>query len=153
MKQLLEQYWQGKTTPEEEQLLQAFFSGESLPEELEIYRPLFLWKDRQKDIRLDRNEILAAPRTGAGNLYSALKVAASVMILVTVAIGFYTHYKQEKFMDKVFSETYTDPKEAVRETGKIVAKVSTLLQLVPDKLLSESTTDSTKTALTNDSIQ
>jgi hypothetical protein len=156
MKQLLEQYWQCKTTPEEEKLLQEFFSGETIPKELEIYKSLFVWKNKQKNIRLNKDRIFLPQKTWIDSLYPTLKVAASVMILVTFAVGFYTHYQQERFMNKLFSETYTDPKEAVKETGKVVAKVSTLLQLVPEKFISETFIDSTETEeteLTNDSIE
>lgn len=156
MKQLLEQYWQCETTPEEERFLQEFFSGKTVPKELEIYKSLFVWKNKQKNIRLDKEKIFIPQKTRIGNLYSTLKVAASVMILVTFAVGFYTHYQQERFMNKLFSETYTDPKEAVKETGKVVAKVSTLLQLVPEKFISGTIIDSTETEeaeLTNDSIE
>jgi hypothetical protein len=153
MKQLLKQYWQCKTTPEEEQLLLKFFSGETIPKELEIYKPLFLWKSEQKNIRPDKNKTFIPEKSLSGNLYPALKIAASVMILLTVGIGFYTHYQQEKFMDKMFSETYTDPKEAAKETGKVVAKVSSLLQLIPEKIISETITDSTETELRIDPIE
>ena len=39
--QLLDRYWQGETSLEEEQILRAFFSQLCVPEELAKYRPLF----------------------------------------------------------------------------------------------------------------
>jgi hypothetical protein len=147
MKQLLKQYWQCKTTPEEEQLLLEFFSGKTIPKELEIYKPIFMWKSKQKNIRSDKNKMFISKKSLTDRLYPALKIAASIMILLTVGIGFYTYYQQEKFMEKMFSETYTDPQEAVKETGKVVAKVSSLLQLVPEKIISETIIDSTEIEL------
>jgi hypothetical protein len=156
MKRLLEQYWQCKTTPEEEQLLLEFFSGKTIPKDLEIYKPLFVWKNNRKRIRSTGNWKFTPEKSLFGGLYPVLKVAASVLIVLTVGIGFYTHYQQEKFMDKMFSETYTDPKDAVKETGEVVAKVSTLLQLVPEKIISETIINSTETeetVLTIDSVE
>ena len=39
--QLLDRYWNGETTLEEEQILRSFFSQICVPEELAKYRPLF----------------------------------------------------------------------------------------------------------------
>ena len=42
--QLLERYWQGETSLEEEEILRTFFSQISIPEELEPYRALFVFQ-------------------------------------------------------------------------------------------------------------
>ena len=39
--QLLERYWEGTTSLEEEQILKAFFSQKDIPAELLRYKPLF----------------------------------------------------------------------------------------------------------------
>lgn len=46
--QLLDRYWQGETTLEEEQILRSFFSQISVPKELEKYRSLFLYEQTAK---------------------------------------------------------------------------------------------------------
>lgn len=46
--QLLERYWDGKTTLEEEEILRTFFSQIDIPEELEKYRPLFLYEQVER---------------------------------------------------------------------------------------------------------
>lgn len=50
--QLLDRYWQGTTTLEEEQILRSFFSQLCVPEELAKYRPLFLYE--QTESKQDR---------------------------------------------------------------------------------------------------
>ena len=45
--QLLDRYWQGETTLEEEQILRSFFSQLCVPEELAKYRPLFLYEQTE----------------------------------------------------------------------------------------------------------
>ena len=42
--QLLDRYWQGETTLEEEQILRSFFSQLCVPEELAKFRPLFVYE-------------------------------------------------------------------------------------------------------------
>lgn len=40
--QLLDRYWKGETSLEEEEILRAFFSQDELPAELKPYQALFL---------------------------------------------------------------------------------------------------------------
>lgn len=46
--QLLDRYWQGETTLEEEQILKSFFSQICVPEELQKYRNLFLYEQSEQ---------------------------------------------------------------------------------------------------------
>lgn len=50
--QLLERYWNGETSLEEEQILHSFFSQICVPEELAKYRPLFNYE--QTETKTDR---------------------------------------------------------------------------------------------------
>lgn len=45
--QLLDRYWEGNTTLEEEQILRSFFSQLCVPEELAKYRKLFLYEQTE----------------------------------------------------------------------------------------------------------
>lgn len=45
--QLLDRYWNGQTSLEEEQILHSFFSQLCLPEEFEKYRSLFIYEQSQ----------------------------------------------------------------------------------------------------------
>lgn len=42
--QLLDRYWRGETSLEEENILRAFFSQEDIPAELKRYQPLFCYQ-------------------------------------------------------------------------------------------------------------
>ena len=44
IRQLLERYWKGETTLEEEQILRTFFIQKDIPEDMEVYRPLFAYE-------------------------------------------------------------------------------------------------------------
>jgi hypothetical protein len=73
-----------------------------------------------------------------------LKIAASILILLTVGIGISTHFQQEQQMEKMFSDTYTDPEDAAKETEQIVAKVSSVLQFIQEKNILNEIPDSVK---------
>lgn len=47
--ELLEKYFEGTTTCEEEQRLRHFFATDKVPEHLEVYRPLFACIDREAE--------------------------------------------------------------------------------------------------------
>lgn len=45
--QLLERYWNGETSLEEENILRSFFSQEEVPAALKVYQRLFLYEQRE----------------------------------------------------------------------------------------------------------
>jgi len=151
IKQLLERYWQCETSLEEEQILLAFFSGEDLPEDLNIYQALFTRTHKQLAIKAEGNLLTRINKPLKQQFYPALKVAASILILLTVGIGFVTHIQQEKQIDKMFSDTYTDPEDAVKETEQVVAKVSSVLQFIQEKNILSEILDSVKVKEPNSS--
>lgn len=53
IEQLLEHYWECKTTIQEEQILYAFFSQENIPESLAQYRDVFVANDKLASEHLD----------------------------------------------------------------------------------------------------
>lgn len=133
IKQLLEKYWACDTSPEEERALKTFFSGDTVPEELIKYRPLFLWKTEQLQQKGDPKLKAGIQRQGSFQWYSFLKIAASILLIFTLGISVYTHYRQEKYMDRIFSETYSNPEDALQETKSVIGKISSALNLAKDK--------------------
>lgn len=150
IRQLLDKYWNCETSPEEEQFLTSYFSSDSVPEEWKKYQVLFAWKKAQASVK-------AAPGLKAesrrqpvvARVYFAVKIAASVLLIMTVGTGFYTHYRQVRWMDRVFSETYSDPADALRDTRNAIAKVSSVLNLMQAQKPAIEETDS----LLNDSTE
>ena len=47
--ELLEKYFDGQTTCEEERALRRFFASNRVPEHLDVYRPLFICIDREAE--------------------------------------------------------------------------------------------------------
>jgi hypothetical protein len=151
--QLLDKYWNCETSQEEEQSLTAFFSGDEIPEEWQKYKTLFAWKKKQAQITGSKKLKSGPPKTQLVRFYPFIKVAASVLIFITIGTGVYTHYEQEKFMDTVFSETYSDPEEALRTTENVLEKVSAVLQLAQDKKVDTAVIDSLEVKTKTDTIE
>jgi len=148
--ELLEKYWAGDTSLEEESALKNFFSGDNIPEELKKYQPLFLWKINQLQIKGSSTLKKELKKPLSIQWYSFLKMAASVLLVLTLGIGFYTHYQQEKYMERIFSETYSDPEDALQETKNVIRRISSVLNLAKDKQIESQEPDSlNKTSIIN----
>jgi len=147
--QLLDKYWNCETSPEEEQLLTDFFSGESIPEEWKEYQTLFRWKKEQTLVKATPELRAEMGRPPVYQFYSILKIAASILLILTIGIGFYTHYRQVQWMNKVFSKTDTEPQDSLLDTKNAFEKVSSVLTLPPEQELINEKVNS----LTNDSVE
>ena len=152
-KQLLEKYWSCDTSVEEEHDLKTFFSGNTVPEELKKYQPLFLWKTKQLQQKGERELETVVKRKLNFQWYSFLKVAASVLLVFTLGISFYTHYQQEKEMDRIFSETYSNPEDALKETQSVIGKISAALSLAKSKQYEEQKVDSLERTPKNNTVE
>jgi len=135
---LLNKYWNCETSVEEEKQLQNFFSGKDIPEDLQKYAPLFKdYKESQLSIRLGNNFVkrleAAIHQKEKEKQYitirifaPVLKIAASILILITVGIGIYFLANENK--KPYFAETYNDPKAALKDATYALEKLSEALQ-------------------------
>lgn len=139
IEKLIAKYEQGDTSLEEEKILTDFFQNEKVPYQLRSYKDLFDFMESSKAEELVNpdfdDKILAAiseiqPGSKYSSrkikLYSAIAIAASIVIL----IGLYFQFGQ---MNQV-QDTYDDPLLAYAETKKILMKVSGNLNAGVDEL-------------------
>ena len=93
IEQLLERYWQGETTLQEENILRSFFSQPDIPENLQKYRPLFTCEQEESlgddfDTRIlemiGEEEPKAKTITLMSRLTPLFKAAAIVAIILTL---------------------------------------------------------------------
>jgi len=131
---VLNKYWEGDTTLEEEKQLQQFFTYGEVPENLQVYRPLFSLSeiDMEPDLGLDFDRQLIDKlqgKKGAKNRVS-WRIAAIGIILVGLSIGLFK-------MDKEFAgfnptvdnrelaeDTFDNPRAALAETKQALFLVS-----------------------------
>ena len=92
IEQLLERYWECKTTLQEEAILKAFFSQEDVPAELQQYKALFTFELQKEetlgddfDARiLEKIQPTAKTVTLTSRLMPLFKAAAIVAIVLTL---------------------------------------------------------------------
>ena len=93
IEQLLERYWEGETTLQEEAILRAFFSQPDMPDHLRKFQPLFSMEKEEPlgddfDARIlnciGQKEPKAKIVTLASRLKPLFKAAAIVAILLTI---------------------------------------------------------------------
>lgn len=137
IEQLIESYWDGKTTVQEEEILRAFFAQSTVPAELERYRSLFEYEAEQSrterlgtdfDERLcqlagveteDKEPAVRARRVSfISRLRPLTHAAAAVAVVALVATGAqYAFNQQDKtpvwdYNAEGYHDTYDTPQEA-----------------------------------------
>jgi hypothetical protein len=129
LNRLLERYYNGESTEDEENLLRSFFSGNEVPEGYEAEKEIFSFYSRNVRIPepspgfearliegIDRSERLAASLKIRKILMPWLSAAAAIIIMFGSWFVF-VHKNEPR-------DTFTDPKIAYAETMKILRDVS-----------------------------
>lgn len=143
---LLNAFYEGGTTKEEEQELYRYFTSAAIPEELEDDRRVFLnlygysTDDDTVDTPSSLNDKLSSlidnlaekekPKTKRVTFTRIASIAASLLILVSVGLFVFNG----KHPQATLTDTYTDPQEAYIETQKTLAMVSSALNSGLDPL-------------------
>lgn len=135
IKQILEKFYDGQTSLEEELSLKEFFSGDSIPEELHEDRELFVSMnavDNQVTIPGDLNSMLIDTINSAEqketrvkriNLYSFSGLAAGLLII----LGVYFTFLRDNPSDVLAEYTIQDEETAYVEAMKALTYVSAKL--------------------------
>lgn len=106
MKELLEKYFNGETSLEEEKQLMNYFQSENISPEFEKYKPLFLSLQITDNEHFTLDEsIFKKPKKRS--LYFPISVAASFLIVVVTV--FYIHEKNQQKQAEI---AYHQVKEA-----------------------------------------
>jgi len=90
IKKLLEKYYEGDTTLEEEAVLRDYFNNEDVPEELRIYQAQFAFYQKEKDIMFD-NYGFEFPDVNKSHrrkkvIYWIPAAAAAVLLIISLII-------------------------------------------------------------------
>ena len=112
---LLEKYFEGETTIQEERELKAYFSSSEVASHLESYKPMFTNFQKQKEIQFTKTLPLQ-PRKQ--NNVKWIGVAASLVALFGTLLYFNSQSDSEDL------GTFSSPEEAFVETQKALNMVS-----------------------------
>lgn len=93
IEELVDRYFEGETSCEEERELRRFFNNERVPEHLKAYRPLFAYIEQEaKAYREERNHTAKTVSRFRRINYIISGVAAVVLLLIGIAgINKYLH--------------------------------------------------------------
>lgn len=137
IEQLLEKYWDGDTSLEEEQALQLFFSEEEVPDHLQGVATLFrtFQTDRQfktLDDSFDEALIHKIEKSGsAWNVRSILRIAAAITLLLASVFLVKDHLREEAGnsteVTEVMTSTQEDPKLAYEQTRQALLLISSMM--------------------------
>lgn len=130
---LLERYFSGETSLEDEKVLKEFFHGKDIPLHLASLKEQFEFFSKEKekeqlDLSFDdkiielitKEETQDNKRSRRLYLYMASGIAASILILMSIFFQFNPFSKHIK-------ETFSDPQLAYNETKKALLMVSQTL--------------------------
>lgn len=112
---LLEKYFEGETTLQEEKELKAYFSSNNVAPHLDVYVPMFTNFQKQKEIQFTK-ALPLQPRKQ--NNVKWIGVAASVVVLFGTLL-YFNNQNTSKDLG-----TFSSPEEAFLETQKALHMVS-----------------------------
>jgi len=118
IEEVLERYFEGKTSITEEKALKHSFSTKKLPVHLEQYKDMFQYFSEEQNKILEVQTQL--PKTKS-HVYTWVAVAASIVFLS----GLFWTYSPNKNQEGL--GTYEDPEVALHETKKILKMVSRIM--------------------------
>lgn len=124
---LLDKYWEGETSLEEEQNLRSYFASSQVAEEFLPFSPLFNYYQEAQHVRMNKEikppELPQISRKTV-SLRWLINVAASLVIFI--AMFFINRYSKAPATDQyAYQDTYQDPQQAYDEVKKALLFVST----------------------------
>lgn len=146
IKALLDLYFEGQTTLEQEETLRIYFQQADISPELEVYRPLFqlfvLEKESTLDERFDQDVLHKINRTQRQGRIIKLKrwsVAVAACLLITIGSWAILNHNQQNHTAKNRWAQYEpqNVEEAVKMTKAAFTKASIGLNLGAQKAATE----------------
>lgn len=131
---LIQKYWDCETSREEERMLREFFSEGDIPEHLLQYKSIFAYQIEQAELSLsaDFDEKIMnliseeKPRKKISLFAQSMRVAA-VAFLCLAAAGITAYFSDSKKTQE-YTDTYSDPGEALYVIRNVVFAVGTNIQ-------------------------
>ena len=147
IEQLLERYWSGETSLEEENILRAFFSQKDIPASLLPYRDIFVYQAVSKSEEvldsdfddkilalIDEPEVVKARTiTLRQRLAPMFKAAAVVAIMPTLGNAIQVPFNEEQAQPEVNMAEYARPQKGLSVAKVDSAKTDTLPKIAPEQ--------------------
>lgn len=158
---LLDRFYLGETTLEEEQLLLEYFSSARVPEELMADRDLFRSLEpagntivvpgglNQKILDVLDQQEKKEVRTRRISIFSLSGLAAGLLVVIALYVGYFRDGQSELLASQELTDTYENPQDAYIEAKRALTYVSAKLnegtsELERVKQVSKTTSDPLK---------
>jgi hypothetical protein len=137
IRKLLDRFYTGETTLEEEQILQDYFSSTSIPEELMPDRDLFRSLGTSDSVAVpeDLNQKILdvidqqekkVVRTRRISVFSLSGLAAGLLVVIALYMGYFRADRPGMLAHQL-TDTYENPQDAYEEARRTLAFVSAKL--------------------------
>ena len=137
IRKLLDRFYTGETTLEEEQILQDYFSSTSIPEELMPDRDLFRSLGTSDSVAVpeDLNQKILdvidqqekkVVRTRRISVFSLSGLAAGLLVVIALYMGYF-RADRPGMLAYQMTDTYENPQDAYEEARRTLAYVSAKL--------------------------
>ena len=117
IKNLLDKYFDGNTTIDEENQLKSYFSTENVADDLKQYQPIFQYFSTQEKVNFEPNINL---KSNKKPIYY-LSIAASIVLLIGLGTYFKNNNNTSSNNDL---GSYNSPEVAFKETQKALQMLS-----------------------------
>jgi hypothetical protein len=142
IRQLLEKYWNSESSLEEEKTLATYFNQPEVDQEFEAYKPLFNYFDEQRQLTIDLEDQIMSRISGSkekekGKIIGmpwrrAISIAASLILILSVAIGV-SQYRSQAKRDMGLVDTFQTPEEALEQTKAALLFLSQRMNKASDQ--------------------
>jgi hypothetical protein len=142
IRKLLEKYYDGATSPAEDNQLIAYFRNNEVPDDLKVDQELFLYASHEKNVvphsdnledrlitLIDNEAKKENRRANTFLLYKISSIAAGIAIIVVIWLAVFNKKDEPKLAD-----TYQDPKLAYEQVKRTLMYISQNLNTGTEKL-------------------
>jgi hypothetical protein len=138
IRKLLDRFYLGETTLEEEKILQEYFTSSSIPEKLlpdrDLFRTLGDGDDsvavpeglNQKILNVIDQQEKRVIRTRRISVFSLSGLAAGLLVVIALYVGYFRTDSPVRLAHQM-TDTYEDPQDAYEEAKRTLAYVSAKL--------------------------
>ena len=139
IRKMLDRFYAGESTLEEERKLQDYFSAARIAEELipdrDLFRSLGSAADsvvvpdglNQKILAVLGEQEKKVIRTRRITVFSLSGLAAGLLVVVALYVGYFKHNGGGRLASNHITDTYSDPQDAYEEAKRTLAYVSAKL--------------------------
>ncbi|MBK8506553.1 MAG: hypothetical protein IPL46_32760 [Saprospiraceae bacterium] len=125
IREVLERYWEGETSLEEEKELKSYFASSQVTDEFAPFIPLFAFFDEEKHKEMSAHITLPNETKKAKviNFKWLINIAASIVIFIAMFF-INKNLNRESVQQYAYHDTYQTPEEAYLEVKQALLFVS-----------------------------